>query len=171
MSRSTTALLWWLSSGAWAVQIFWASTGTLSSSRTRSWLTGLLAELGFALSRDQLGLLHLAARKSAHLIQYGIFAALLYQALTAQQRWQSPAQPLARRRVAAAGVLLAALYAATDEIHQLFVVGRGASFSDWIIDLVGAVLIICILHSRQVHDLPHPAGFGIPAEETESSAA
>lgn len=170
MSSRTTALLWWLGSAGWAVQIFWASTGTLSSSRTRSWLTWLLSEFGLALSRDGLWLLHLATRKSAHLIQYGILAALLYQALTAHL-WQSPAQPLARRRVAVASILLAGLYAATDEIHQLFVVGRGASFSDWLIDIVGAFLIVWLLHSRQVHDLPHAAGFGTPAKETESFAA
>lgn len=171
MSPRTTALLWWLCSAGWAVQIFWASTGTLNSSRTRSWLTWLLSEFGFVLSRDGLWLLHLATRKSAHVVQYGVFAALLYQALTAHHRWQSPAQPPARRRVAVASILLAAIYAATDEIHQLFVVGRGASFSDWLIDLVGAFLIVWILHSRKAHGIPHPAGCGTPVKETESSAA
>lgn len=171
MSPKTFALLWWLSSAAWAAQIFWASTGTLGSSRTRSWLTWLLSEFGFALSRDGLWLLHLATRKSAHFLQYGIFAALLYQALTAHHRWQAPAEPLPSRRIALVSAVLAAVYAATDELHQLFVAGRGASFSDWLIDLAGALLIVCVLHSRQGPYRPPPAGLGNPAKEIESSAA
>ena len=37
-------------------------------------------------------------------------------------------------------VLCCFLYACTDEIHQLFVVGRGAMFSDVLIDTSGAIL-------------------------------
>lgn len=39
-------------------------------------------------------------------------------------------------------------YAATDEIHQLFVEGRACTFSDWLVDSLGAacgIAVICIL--------------------------
>ena len=37
-------------------------------------------------------------------------------------------------------VVLTSLYAATDEIHQLFVEGRACKISDWAIDTAGAAI-------------------------------
>jgi VanZ family protein len=62
-------------------------------------------------------------RKLAHLAEYAILGALLARAT---------------RRPGAA-VVLAALYAVTDEVHQLFVEGRHGSPLDVGIDTVGAI--------------------------------
>jgi hypothetical protein len=43
------------------------------------------------------------------------------------------------RRALGVAVLLAALYGATDELHQRFVPGRSADPFDWAADVVGAV--------------------------------
>ncbi|MGN0515721.1 VanZ family protein [Eubacterium sp.] len=37
------------------------------------------------------------------------------------------------------GVIIASLYAATDEIHQIFVDGRSCQLTDWMLDTVGII--------------------------------
>ncbi|MCM1049184.1 MAG: VanZ family protein [Clostridiales bacterium] len=67
-------------------------------------------------------------RKAAHMTEYAVLAVLLYIWLG---KWQ-------------AAVILAALYAASDEIHQLFVPGRAGRLGDVIIDSAGAFLGVFI---------------------------
>jgi VanZ family protein len=43
-------------------------------------------------------------------------------------------------------VLLAMLYAATDEFHQLYVIGRACNFQDWLIDSCG-ILVASFLYT------------------------
>ena len=47
-------------------------------------------------------------------------------------------------------VILVALYGATDEIHQSYVPGRFADLSDWIADIVGAVLAAAFIRALPV---------------------
>jgi VanZ family protein len=84
------------------------------------------AALIFALSSipglgTDLGTWDLLLRKLAHFVEFGILGALLLRAL----------------RDVPAAVLLGAAYAATDEVHQLFVSGRQGSPLDWLIDVAG----------------------------------
>ena len=85
--------------------------------------------------------LHLAVRKSAHIAAYGIFAMLVYRALLPETkfRWHAP--------TALRTFGLAVLYAATDELHQLFVAGRGASFTDLGFDALGALLGLGLMYA------------------------
>lgn len=71
-------------------------------------------------------------RKGAHVLEYAILAGLSVKAFSQSgvQGW----------RGIAGGVLLAALYAATDEYHQTFVLGRSGNVVDWVIDASGTVL-------------------------------
>ena len=71
-----------------------------------------------------LGTWDLILRKCAHMTEYAILAVLLLRAT------RSPRAAFA----------LAAAYAVTDEIHQLFVTGRHGSPLDVAIDSAGAVL-------------------------------
>ncbi len=70
-------------------------------------------------------------RGAAHLIEFGVLAALVRRAL----RYSGQV---------ARGTLLAAVwsltYAAVDEVHQAFVAGRTGSVSDWTLDALGVVL-------------------------------
>ncbi len=49
------------------------------------------------------------------------------------------------------GTVTGSAYAATDEIHQIFVDGRSCQFTDWLIDTIGIItgallfLIICLI--------------------------
>lgn len=39
-------------------------------------------------------------------------------------------------------LLICGLYAISDELHQYFIPGRFASFSDWVLDIIGVVLVL-----------------------------
>ncbi len=75
-------------------------------------------------------------RKAAHMTEYGFLAVLLFIWLG---QWE---MSLIRRGTTAFGA--ATVYAATDEIHQLFVAGRSGRFSDVCIDSAGAFLGIIV---------------------------
>jgi VanZ family protein len=62
--------------------------------------------------------------KSLHLIEYGILGILLFYALSSL--------PFT--------LLIAYLYALSDEIHQYFIPGRGSKFTDTLFDLAGIIL-------------------------------
>jgi VanZ family protein len=96
----------------------------------------LWAGLIFALSSvpdlgTGLGGWDLVLRKLAHAGEYAVLGALLVRALGRE--------PLA--------FLLGSAYAATDEVHQLFVAGREGSPLDWLVDTVGVALGI-LLYTR-----------------------
>lgn len=76
-------------------------------------------------------------RKAAHMTEFGILSVLLYIWIG---QWS---MSFLRRWGTAFGA--ATVYAATDEIHQLFVAGRAGRFSDVCIDGVGACLGILVL--------------------------
>lgn len=70
-------------------------------------------------------------RKAAHMTEYGILSVLLYIWIG---QWE---MSFLRRSGTAVGAT--AVYAATDEMHQLFVAGRSGRFSDVCIDSAGAL--------------------------------
>ena len=109
-------------------------SGTVTARRGRSpavaWLlVALWAAVIFAFSSvpslgTDLGTWDLVLRKLAHLAEYAILGVLLVRA-TQQPRL---------------AVLLAALYAISDEVHQTFVEGRVGAPLDVAIDTVGALV-------------------------------
>ena len=75
--------------------------------------------------------LHEFIRKCGHFCEYFILGMLLFRAVRAPgESWQW--------RWAFLAVLLAAFYASSDEIHQIFVPSRGASAWDALLDTFGA---------------------------------
>lgn len=81
------------------------------------------------------------AKKGAHVIGYGLLAALIMRGYLIQGR--------APREAARLAILIAISYALTDELHQAFVPGRHASMLDIGFDYVGAVST-CLLARRLV---------------------
>jgi VanZ family protein len=75
-----------------------------------------------------LGPANLLVRKAAHMTEYCILYILLRHAFLLTDARKSSFWPF----------LIAALYAATDEYHQIFVPGRSATVSDVLIDSMGA---------------------------------
>lgn len=76
--------------------------------------------------------MQLIIRKGAHMAEYALLALLLYLHL----RYY----PLGKKRMALLALGITAGYAATDELHQLFVPGRAGRLSDVCIDSLGGVL-------------------------------
>ncbi|HEY9717595.1 MAG TPA: VanZ family protein [Trichormus sp.] len=75
-----------------------------------------------------LGPANLIVRKSAHMTEYCILYVLLRHAFVVTDAKRSSFWPF----------LIAAVYAMTDEYHQIFVPGRSATVSDVLIDSFGA---------------------------------
>jgi VanZ like family len=109
----------WTAVFIWMVIIFILSTDTFSSARTQSISIPPIA--GFLI------------RKLAHWTEYFILAALLMRTMAA-----SPAGFKAKRHLLST-VILAVLYAISDEGHQSFVGSRDARASDVLIDAIGAI--------------------------------
>jgi VanZ family protein len=87
------------------------------------------------------GLLDVVAKKGGHVVGYAVLGLAYLHAILPRG--------LADPRLARVAVLLAALYAVSDEIHQVFVPGRGASVRDVLIDTVGASLGVGLRLFRQ----------------------
>lgn len=73
-------------------------------------------------------------KKSAHFIEYVILATLLYRGLINSKINSKKAMWLS--------VLVAFLYAVSDEYHQSFVSGRGPAVRDVVIDVFGAAFAL-----------------------------
>jgi VanZ family protein len=78
-----------------------------------------------------------AVKKTAHMIEYGIFAVLLYRALKSYGVKKEKAMILA--------IVLTFLYGASDEFHQSFTPGREPKVRDIIFDTIGGVLGILFI--------------------------
>lgn len=81
-------------------------------------------------------------RKAAHMTEYAILSILLYV-------WIGYWDMIVWKR-AVLSMIIASLYAASDEFHQLFVAGRSGRVIDVLIDSSGAVIgvVVVILFGR-----------------------
>ena len=127
----------WLLVAGWALVIFGASSDSGSSNRTSRIIDPIVRFLYPKISEAGLSTTVLLIRKAAHVTEYAILSMLLWRALrrdlgTPGWTWQ--------RRPAFAAWCLATFYAATDEIHQVFVPSRTGQVQDVLIDSGGAAL-------------------------------
>lgn len=121
----------WIPAVAWAVLIFFLSTDRFSSAHTSQTVSPLLRWLLPHASDATLEAVHIFVRKCAHVAEYFVFGLLLLHALrTPQSGWNT--------RWALLAILLAGLYACSDEFHQIFVPSRGPSLWDVLIDTAAA---------------------------------
>ena len=85
-----------------------------------------------------LGAIDFVGRKVIHFAEYGLLCFLWWRLLRAGT---DPG------RAAFSAFVLSSLFAASDELHQSFVEGRGATAVDWAIDSAGAALVALRLRS------------------------
>jgi VanZ family protein len=91
--------------------------------------------------------LHEFIRKCAHVFEYSVLSLLLFRALRAPRRgWHL--------RWGATALILAALFATSDEIHQVFVPGRGASAYDVMLDTAAAAAMQYAIWLRLRRTMP-----------------
>lgn len=117
------------------VLIFSGSTNLLSSSHTSRFIGPFLRWLKPGISEEALARVQTVIRKGGHLTEYAILGALLWRACRKPVRndprgwnWNH----------AGAALIIAAVYSASDEIHQAFVPSREARVTDSLIDTLGA---------------------------------
>lgn len=134
-------MLWILTVLCMAAIFYFSSQPAVQSSGQSSAVTLLLQRL-----------LHTEAitnhmvRKTAHFIEFaGLGFLTTYSAYVSFNKMYL-------------GVVIASLYAATDEIHQIFVDGRSCQLTDWMLDTVGIITgalifsaIFCIIQRINKH--------------------
>lgn len=108
-------LKYWFPPFVWALIIFTFSSFQVGSSSEFYW-------------KD------FVVKKTAHVIEYGIFATLIYRALINSK--------IENKKAMWYAVLIALFYGMTDEFHQSFTPGRGPKFTDVLIDTTGATIFI-----------------------------
>ncbi len=135
-------LLRWVPLLLWMVVIFSASADANSVAHTSTLLEPFLRWLKADISPEAIERVRWVVRKSAHLTEYAVLAWLWWRAL----RGGRPAHPW-NWRVAAFALSFSALYAATDEFHQLFVNGRTGTMRDVLIDTTGAALGLTVVRA------------------------
>lgn len=106
---------YWLPPILWAVVIFTFSSLQVGKSTEIYW-------------KD------FVVKKTAHIVEYGILATLLYRAMINSGTEKKKAMWYS--------VLLAFLYGVTDEFHQSFTPGREPRLRDVVIDTTGALLFV-----------------------------
>ena len=121
----------------WMGVIFYLShqsgneSGNLSSGISNTFLHGVQSLFPF-IEIDE-ALFHHLIRKSAHFTAYFILGILVVHALG-----------ISKRIKAVFALIICAVYAASDEFHQLFIPGRGSDVRDVMIDSIGAAAGISI---------------------------
>jgi VanZ family protein len=113
--------------------IFGMSTRIGSSESTSGVFNTIVNWLWPALSSAERNLIFYLCRKAGHVIEYTILSLLAVRAVQQDRAaWQW--------RAAGTAVLLAILYAASDEWHQRFVPSRTSDWHDVLIDTAGVAL-------------------------------
>lgn len=130
---------------AWMAFIFFASTGTFAGENTSRIIRPLLLWLFPDISEEKIASVHFVTRKVAHFLEYALLGFL------AARAFYSSSQQLIQRRWFLISLLLVVLYSLSDEYHQSFVQGRGASIYDSLIDMSGgfAALLLYALWRRR----------------------
>lgn len=127
----------WILIFIWMIVIFLfsAQTGDESSKLSGGFLrTFILRFTPAHLSQDTIDFLEHLIRKAAHMTEYAILGILI----SIQLRLYEVFQKEWKKILAATGLVM--LYAATDEIHQLFIGGRSGQVTDVMIDTCGGFL-------------------------------
>ena len=153
-NKSLPKLIIWATVLLWMVLIFYLSSQTAKdSAELSSYMIRKLAEL---LRPDFHSLvpakqvqfiadLQHIARKTAHALLYMILGALCMKAFLF---WHK------KRYASVSAALVCIAYAATDEVHQLFVAGRSGELGDVVIDFCGSIvgIFLVVLVNSVVRD-------------------
>jgi VanZ family protein len=130
---------YWLPVLVWMGLIFSGSSDRASFSRSSRIIGPIVRWLFPHVSDEAVHAMVIFVRKCAHLTEYAILALLVWRALRKPHKddvrpWQWSEAGLA--------LAVTALYAASDEFHQLFVPSRQASVRDVLLDTMGGALAL-----------------------------
>lgn len=142
MRKTLNLVRYWLPVVLWMTLIFGFSSDSHSFQRSSRILEPLLRWLFPGMGPDARDEIVFLARKCAHLTVYAVLALLV---------WRARRKPVRRDprpwswREAGVALLVAGLYAATDEFHQTFVPNRDGCVRDVLIDSCGAAAGLFLL--------------------------
>ena len=109
----------------WMILIFiMSSFNSVESSNQSGLIVNIIANM---FNINNINLLSLIIRKLAHFTEYFILGLLTYNMIHSYNK------------KAYLSVIICVLYAISDEIHQLFVVGRSCKILDMVIDSMGSI--------------------------------
>lgn len=134
--RNKRKIIYWILLILWMSMIAIMSNQPASISDSQS--LGVLNQLnsiGINISNIFGDLSNFIIRKTAHFLEYMILGILIYNVLNFY---------FDKKQIFYIAVVLSALYACTDEIHQFFVAGRECAFRDVVIDTCGALCGVLI---------------------------
>jgi VanZ family protein len=137
MYHGAVPLKYWLPPALWMAVIIGLSSDVASAEHTGHWLLPLFQILVPWATPTQRDALHGLARKSGHITEYGVLAALWYRAF-ARGRHATP------RTAAAIAFTISVGWAVIDELRQSLVPTRTASTTDVATDSIGALLAILV---------------------------
>ena len=144
MQKVLTFVKYWLPALLWMTLIFSFSSDRESSQHSSRFFEPIMRWLFPHMPPTQLEAIHYGFRKCCHLTEYAILALLLWRAI--RQPREGPPRPWVW---AEAGLALAFvfLYAASDELHQVFVPSRTGQVSDVLVDTAGGAAGLFLLWS------------------------
>ena len=117
------AVIFWILSGVCMGLIFWFSSREAGQSAHQSEIILKIVRAIFGENAFS----DFIVRKTAHFCEFALLAFLFNFALL---------YTTGKKHIPL-GIALTSLYAASDEFHQLFVLGRSCQASDWLLDTCG----------------------------------
>ena len=145
----------WLPAIVWASLILLASSDSFSAANTRSILESFFHWFFPSWTPYSVYKAHLVVRKCAHFFEYAVLAILVMRGLTGAKAPESgPSKrgaeaPLSLRMTFLSVVLLCAIVATVDEVHQHFVPSRTGSPYDVLLDTTGSAVAMLLLTWRK----------------------
>jgi VanZ family protein len=155
VQKTRAFLKFWLPVLIWMTLIFSASADSHSSQHSSRFVEPLLRWLFPQMPQAQIEAIHHIFRKCAHLAEYSILALLLWRAIRKPEKGNPRPWNWTEAGLALSIVFL---YAASDELHQVFVPTRTAQVSDVLIDTSGGATALFALwifgHWRKCRQTP-----------------
>lgn len=135
MGNKRKVIYWSLLIG-WMIFIFTMSNQPAKVSDSQSMgILNLFFKLGIDINGIFGGLANFVVRKCAHFLEYMILGLFAFNVLTLYYNIKS---------VSIITIVFIVLYACSDEIHQLFVLGREGAVRDVLIDTCGGTVLVAI---------------------------
>jgi len=133
---------YWLPLLIWLGVIFIGSTSVMSTPHTSRYIIPFLLWIKSGMSPAEIWAIIVVIRKCGHVAEYAVLALLLWRALRSL--------PILRPKTLmmfGAVLFACAMFAASDEFHQVFVKSRTPSVRDVLLDVGGASLGLLIATS------------------------
>lgn len=134
--KNKREIIYWILLIIWVVGIFIMSNQPANISDYQSGgIIQMLSNIGIDMNNIFGEFANFVVRKCAHFLEYMILALLSFNVLNLYFNM---------KRVVIITIIFVFAYACSDEIHQLFIMGREGSIRDVIIDTLGGITLVLI---------------------------